>query len=220
MSKVCSKCKQLKENKDFFRWKKSADGYFCWCKKCQKTACKKSVQKLRDKLKEYKSLHPCVICGENDTDVLILHHRKPGLKEFLVSEIVCQALYSWKRVLAELNKCDSLCSNCHRKLHYPDQTRKIVMRKNAKGDKVWSHSRMKKWEFELKEGKSCIICGETHHQCLEFHHRNPAEKKFGIKEGLRKGRGKERILLEINKCDLLCSNCHMRQQAKERREKA
>ena len=220
MNKLCPKCQQSKEEGEFYRAKQYADGYFCWCKKCQKAACKKSGQKLKDKLKKYKQLHPCVVCGENDLDVLVFHHREPELKEFLVSKIVCQALYSWKRILAELDKCDSLCSNCHRKLHYRDQTRQIKMRKNTKGELIWSHSRIKKWVFELKKDKGCVICGETHHQCLEFHHRNPAKKEFGIKEGIRTGISREKILLEINKCDLLCSNCHMRQQARERKKRA
>ena len=76
------------------------------------------------------------------------------------------------------------------------------------GDKMYMHAEMKKWVYELKAGKQCVKCGESHRQCLDFHHRNPAEKSFGIKEGLKKGIEKEKILAEITKCNILCSNCH------------
>ncbi len=58
-----------------------------------------------------------------------------------------------------------------------------------------------------KEGK-CAICG--YHKCinaLEFHHLDPNEKDFGISA---KGytRKWEKIVQELDKCILLCANCH------------
>lgn len=42
---------------------------------------------------------------------------------------------------------------------------------------------------------------------MDFHHRNPEEKEFNIsRTSFRKGRAK--LLIEMAKCDLLCSNCH------------
>ena len=57
-------------------------------------------------------------------------------------------------------------------------------------------------------GGKCSICG--YNKCieaLEFHHKNPTEKDFSIS---RKGhcRSWERVKSEIEKCDLLCANCH------------
>ena len=63
---------------------------------------------------------------------------------------------------------------------------------------------------ELKGGK-CIRCG--YNKCiaaLVFHHRNPDEKDkdtYKVKESLWV-RPWEFILQEIEKCDLLCANCH------------
>lgn len=60
---------------------------------------------------------------------------------------------------------------------------------------------------EYKGGK-CISCG--YNKCmkaLHFHHRNPNEKEFNISNLLRKN-GWEKIQLELDKCDLLCANCH------------
>ena len=60
----------------------------------------------------------------------------------------------------------------------------------------------------LYKGGKCIKCG--YNNCigaLEFHHLDPNEKEFGIsKDGYTKSW--ENIKLEIDKCVLLCANCH------------
>ncbi len=61
--------------------------------------------------------------------------------------------------------------------------------------------------IEYKGGK-CVICG--YKKCvgaLTLHHRNPKEKDFGLSvRGLT--RSWEKIRKELDKCVLLCSNCH------------
>ena len=61
---------------------------------------------------------------------------------------------------------------------------------------------------EYKGGK-CIKCGYNKCQrALSFHHINPKEKDFDLSSrGLT--RSWERIKKEIDKCVLLCANCHM-----------
>lgn len=57
-------------------------------------------------------------------------------------------------------------------------------------------------------GGKCIICGYCKYPgVLEFHHRNPSQKDFNVS---KKGhcRSWERVRKEIEKCDLLCANCH------------
>ncbi len=43
---------------------------------------------------------------------------------------------------------------------------------------------------------------------FDFHHRNPAEKAFGITNMLRNQITWERLCVELDKCDLLCAICH------------
>lgn len=61
---------------------------------------------------EYWQQHPCVDCGEADPVVLEFDHVR-DVKAFNVS----RGFYSkgWKHVLAEIEKCDSRCSNCHKR---------------------------------------------------------------------------------------------------------
>ena len=57
-------------------------------------------------------------------------------------------------------------------------------------------------------GGKCTLCGYNKCiQALEFHHKDPSEKDFGIAEsGLT--RSFDKIKIELDKCILVCSNCH------------
>lgn len=52
----------------------------------------------------------------------------------------------------------------------------------------------------------CEKCGEDRIYVLDFHHKNPEEKEFTI--GRNEINSEERIIKEIQKCVVLCSNCH------------
>lgn len=54
----------------------------------------------------------------------------------------------------------------------------------------------------------CCKCGFNHPAALDFHHRDPKDKLYEVCNMPRKSIGKERILCEIEKCDVLCANCH------------
>jgi hypothetical protein len=58
----------------------------------------------------------CIKCSEDHPACLEFHHRNPSEKDFLISQAVAKC--SLKRIQAEIAKCDVLCSNCHRKLHW------------------------------------------------------------------------------------------------------
>ena len=60
-----------------------------------------------------------------------------------------------------------------------------------------------------KLDKSCSMCGyDEHPEILQFHHRNPDEKEFKMAKGNVGNLSRERLQQEIDKCDLLCPNCH------------
>jgi hypothetical protein len=83
-------------------------------------------------------------------------------------------------------------------------------RKNADRKMSWQRRRRKEhqqWWREFKATKSCEVCGESAPECLEFHHRDPAEKAFTIAD-VAASYSKERVLAEVAKCDVLCANCH------------
>ena len=66
---------------------------------------------------------------------------------------------------------------------------------------------LKRKALEYK-GNCCSVCGYRKSvAALQFHHLDPTQKDFGIAE---KGNtmGWEKIKIELDKCVLLCANCH------------
>jgi hypothetical protein len=53
----------------------------------------------------------------------------------------------------------------------------------------------------------CMDCGNNFPpECMDFDHRDPSTKLFGV--GDRRDKGIKIILDEISKCDIVCANCH------------
>lgn len=76
--------------------------------------------------------------------------------------------------------------------------------------KAVSKRRRKLREMACKyRGGKCEICGYNKSQrALSFHHIDQKQKKFGLSaRGLT--RSWEKIKEEIDKCILICANCHM-----------
>ncbi len=61
--------------------------------------------------------------------------------------------------------------------------------------------------------KKCSICAESDIRTLEFDHINPTTKQFSISQAVRLGYSWGDILKEIEKCRILCANCHKKHTA-------
>jgi hypothetical protein len=79
---------------------------------------------------------------------------------------------------------------------------------------VFWRARVKEDLIKYKGGK-CIVCGYCKEipRAYDFHHRDPKGKEFAISNYtvLNTGKLKE----EVDKCDLLCKNCHAELHDKE-----
>lgn len=65
---------------------------------------------------------------------------------------------------------------------------------------------IKEMLIQYKGGK-CERCGYNKcNRALEFHHLDPNEKDFGVSQNIT--RNIEDLKAEVDKCILLCSNCH------------
>jgi len=98
----------------------------------------------------------------------------------------------------------TLCRKCqseYRKEHYHKNKQKYI-------DKArnYTHS-MIEWFIELKKTLKCENCPEDRYWVLDFHHRDPNKKDIEVSKLIRLG-SKKKILNEIKKCKVLCSNCH------------
>jgi len=52
------------------------------------------------------------------------------------------------------------------------------------------------------------VCGETDPTMLDFHHRRGEVKEFSMSDAITAAMKWEKIVVEANKCVLLCSNHH------------
>lgn len=93
-----------------------------------------------------------------------------------------------------------------------ERLRKFIVFKNKNTIKVnrkrdtLSYRKQVKNQMVYYKGGKCEICG--YNKCieaLEFHHLNPNEKDFNISGGTKSFK---KLKPEIDKCILVCSNCH------------
>lgn len=60
-----------------------------------------------------------------------------------------------------------------------------------------------------KEGTPCADCGQSYPPyVMDYHHRDPATKEFKVSLARANTWAWSRVKAEIDKCDLLCANCH------------
>lgn len=81
------------------------------------------------------------------------------------------------------------------------------------------NTRIRRYRCKLKAieylGGKCSKCGWTgDSSAFEFHHTTQEKKDFSI--GNVSNKKWELILKELNKCELLCSNCHRIEHSKEK----
>jgi hypothetical protein len=64
-------------------------------------------------LLDYFSSHPCCDCGETDPMVLEFDHLDAEAKAFDICH--CLPYRNWQSILDEIDKCEVVCANCHRR---------------------------------------------------------------------------------------------------------
>lgn len=81
------------------------------------------------------------------------------------------------------------------------------MSKKSEHVKTWR--RNNKIRMVQSMGGCCQLCGyNKSFSALEFHHLNPEEKEIGLGSIRGNPQGWEKIVVELRKCMLVCSNCH------------
>lgn len=83
--------------------------------------------------------------------------------------------------------------------------RKYLLKKVSTGNRKNYYRDMRKIAIDYKGGK-CEKCGyDKSSWALDFHHKDPEQKSFSISKGKKSF---ETLKPEIDKCELLCKNCH------------
>lgn len=76
---------------------------------------------------------------------------------------------------------------------------------------------LRKWYVEYKFHLKCSVCHDGHPAIIDFHHVDPKTKILDIGTMVSSAPkfSKEKILNEISKCLIICSNCHKKLHWKE-----
>src|SRR4029077_18283035 len=85
-----------------------------WAKyRVQRLAASREKYRLKKLQLDALKTGPCLDCGQlYPPYVMDWHHRDPSTKVAKVAPML--AYYKWPVIMAEIAKCDLLCSNCHR----------------------------------------------------------------------------------------------------------
>lgn len=166
------------------------------------------IARMASKLKAIELLGgKCLMCGEANAIVLEFHHYNDN-KECNLARLFSG--YRWSKIKKEANKCILLCRNCHNCHHDSDE-----------GD-----NRLRELKLSLIKilnVSKCSDCGlmPKSMNSIEFHHINKSKKNITISKELNSKKTiTQKILKEIENCEVLCGNCHkMRHFDKNRFEK-
>lgn len=66
----------------------------------------------------------------------------------------------------------------------------------------------RKFVRDYKTSNGCASCGDKRPYVLDFHHIDPSTKTGEVSALITSGSNMKRLVLEIDKCIVLCSNCH------------
>jgi hypothetical protein len=126
----CYRCGELKPTGEFAWRRKKVGQRDTFCRPCRSAYGREHYLANRERyieqarvqkqalqlertifLIEYFKTHPCVDCGERDPVVLEFDHLRD--KSFAVAQSLSRR--SWRRILEEIEKCEVVCANCHRR---------------------------------------------------------------------------------------------------------
>lgn len=111
-----------------------------------------------------------------------------------------------------LNNSCKECQAAYQKVWYAKNRARHMRMAKARTDRVSEENRQMVYEY-LKT-HPCVDCGEGDPVVLDFDHVR-GEKEGTISYWVSSGFPQKKILLEMEKCDIRCANCHRRKTAKQ-----
>ena len=173
-------------------------------------------ERRRDELRQWfyerkRDEHECARCGDGRPAALDFHHHGERKRKD-ITQMVNHG-YSKTRIKEEISRCTVLCANCHRKEHYDGTTpaelppAPEIEAKIEDSNETRLRERRRAWVVAHKrDSGGCRNCGESNPICLDLHHVD--EKVGSISALVAERRSLSTIQRELQKCELLCANCH------------
>lgn len=208
--KQCKCCGKVQEKDQFVSSYVRRKKLTTQCLSCRAVAKRSQVNpmtatgKCKAVWEEWKAMHKCLSCGCNDPRILEADHQRNKVYD-------CGDYAYWARhggveaLKNELKKCVPLCRGCHR-----------VKTKNERGNQSIQCfvDRLKIIDDEKLRRGACLVCKRVvtkESTCaFDFDHVDPSQKVIGISRLVytNKTYFNEHFHTEVQKCNLLCSNCH------------
>ena len=110
---ICTQCGKEKNTYNDYYWSNGKRRSVC--KECVCANERERYKKRTQNIEEFKKTLVCRKCGETRFYLLDFHHRDPAQKDYTISN---RTRTNLEDMLNEIDKCDPLCSNCHREWHY------------------------------------------------------------------------------------------------------
>lgn len=190
MNFECRSCGELKPatNEYFAKDGRKPRGISTECKSCTAARSKAHRRGIKCTKERADNAHECTVCKV--TKPLTAEHFYP--------------------VQSRLTNFDVMCRDCrndyHRKHRRETKTDETRAKDNAKSKQKYQEA--KRVFVEYKGGK-CEHCGVVYdytNSCIfDFHHIDPSTKEYEIG---KRSLNFEKTKPELDKCILLCSNCH------------
>ncbi len=110
-----------------------------------------------------------------------------------------------------LNSVCRVCSGLRSRQYYQDnkEAHKLTIASN----KAIYISQLREWINQSVKQYGCSACNEKEFCCLEFHHIHQEDKEYLISI-LISTNSRKKLEIELNKCAVVCSNCHRKIHAK------
>ena len=166
---------------------------------------------------------PCLDCGGTYPPFAMdFDHRDPSTKLFDLRAGSGGIWLKSRQVLeAEVAKCDIVCANCHRvrthRVFVDGALRPPTFRRKPRSadrrtlrdrDKVFNKRREQSALLRAFKKSACFDCGRHFAWfVMEFDHREGTTKR-GLVSQMPGRVGLMTLLLEIEKCDIICAVCH------------
>jgi hypothetical protein len=120
--------------------------------------------------------------------------------------------FAWRRKAKDQR--DSFCRPCraaYKREHYAANRQRYIAQAAAQKKRL--RLERTRYLIEFFKTNPCVDCGERDPVVLEFDHLR--DKSFDIGSGLHNRRWQS-VLDEIEKCEVVCANCHSRRTARRR----
>jgi DNA-directed RNA polymerase subunit M/transcription elongation factor TFIIS len=148
----------------------------------------------------------CADCRLADAAVLEFDHVGPKRAE--VGKLVREG-YRLNRIKAEIEKCELVCANCHRR-------RTAARVRSWRVEPTWRAARSNRplrarnllFLLEYLRTRSCVDCGAADPVVLDFDH--VGEKRWGVVQLAGRECSLTALGQEIAQCEVRCANCHRR----------